>query len=120
MSNDPKHVESPFNPNFENPHQNPNIVSRRNFLGAGTGNLLNGALTGTVVSAEPQNIQTNARSQRNPSASDAGPENDLVKQANPNTFLPPATDHGEVETFWRSFPRHTATRGKADGCARLP
>ena len=25
------------------------------------------------------------------------------RQSNPNTFIPPSTDHGEVPTFWNSF-----------------
>ncbi len=37
------------------------------------------------------------------SSSDPGPENEPLKQANPNTFIPPATDHGEVPTFWNTF-----------------
>ena len=37
------------------------------------------------------------------SITDPGPENELLKQANPFTFVPPATDHGEVRTFWGSF-----------------
>lgn len=37
------------------------------------------------------------------SSSNPGPENRLVEEANPNTFLPPTTDHGEVPTFWNSF-----------------
>lgn len=36
-------------------------------------------------------------------ASDIGPENEPLKQASPNGFLPPSTDHGEVQTFWSSF-----------------
>lgn len=39
----------------------------------------------------------------NGSASNPGPENDLIQRANPNTFLPPPTDHGEVQTFWNTF-----------------
>jgi oxalate decarboxylase len=37
------------------------------------------------------------------SASDIGPENKPLKDANPNVFLPPTTDHGEVQGFWSSF-----------------
>lgn len=37
------------------------------------------------------------------SASNAGPENKLLRDLNPDGYLPPATDHGEVQTFWSSF-----------------
>ena len=40
---------------------------------------------------------------RDNSASDAGPENVPLRDDNPNTFLPPATDHGEPPSFWSSF-----------------
>ncbi len=43
----------------------------------------------------------NARQDR--SASNVGPENELLRQANPNVFVPPATDHGETPSFWNSF-----------------
>ena len=36
-------------------------------------------------------------------AADPGPENKLLRDAQPNTFTPPETDHGEVPTFWSSF-----------------
>jgi len=31
------------------------------------------------------------------------PKISYFKDANPNTFMPPPTDHGEVATFWSSF-----------------
>ena len=37
------------------------------------------------------------------SVTDVGPENTPLREANPNTFTPPTTDHGEVQTFWSSF-----------------
>ena len=36
-------------------------------------------------------------------ATDPGPENKSLRDAQPNTFAPPETDHGEVPTFWSSF-----------------
>jgi oxalate decarboxylase len=43
------------------------------------------------------------RAERNDSASNPGPQNfDLVK-FNPNSDVPPPTDHGVVEPFWYSF-----------------
>jgi oxalate decarboxylase len=50
-----------------------------------------------------QDIHKIEKAQHDKSATDAGPENQLVGDANPNTFLPPPTGHGEVQTFWRSF-----------------
>lgn len=43
------------------------------------------------------------QARHNGSSSNPGPENRLVEEANPNTFLPPPTDHGEAPTFWSSF-----------------
>lgn len=51
---------------------------------------------GDGMAREPERVEGR-------SASDAGPENEKLREANPNTFLPPATDHGEVPTFWNSF-----------------
>ena len=66
--------------------------SRRDFL----------ALTAAVVSqgAAPLAAQD---ARKDASATGPGPENKLVQQANPNTFTPPITDHGEVQTFWSTF-----------------
>ncbi len=54
-------------------------------------------------SAEAQDIPKAAAAQKDKSATNPGPENTLLRDANPNTFLPPPTDHGEVKTFWSSF-----------------
>jgi len=78
-------------------------LSRRNFLGGGSAILLSGALAGLALPTAAQDAQRSAKSQRDQSASDAGPENTLLKEANPNVFTPPTTDHGEVQTFWSSF-----------------
>ena len=43
------------------------------------------------------------RSQKDASASNLGPQNFLVKQQNPSSSLPPATDHGTVPPIWYSF-----------------
>jgi oxalate decarboxylase len=37
------------------------------------------------------------------SASDPGPDNAAISGSNPNVFVPPRTDHGEVQSFWQSF-----------------
>lgn len=82
--------------------QNNDPLSRRSFLGGSSAVLLTGALAGIALPQESQETQS-GKAQRNQSATDPGPENMLLKQASPNSFAPPATDHGEVQTFWSSF-----------------
>ena len=53
--------------------------------------------------AGAQEIQNHAKANLDLSASDPGPENTALRDVSPNTFLPPTTDHGEVQTFWASF-----------------
>lgn len=53
--------------------------------------------------AGAQDIQKVEQAQHDASATDPGPENRDVRAAQPNTFTPPPTDHGEVETFWNTF-----------------
>jgi hypothetical protein len=43
------------------------------------------------------------RAQRDVSASDPGPKNLPLNRQNPNSNLPPATDHGTVPPVWYSF-----------------
>lgn len=50
-----------------------------------------------------QSIADTRKAEQDQSASDPGPENLKVREANPNTFLPPDTDHGETPTFWNTF-----------------
>lgn len=77
--------------------------SRREFLGRSSGIVLAATLTGRGHGQGTQTSQAMKPAERGKNASDFGPENDLLKQANPNTFLPPTTDHGEVPSFWNSF-----------------
>jgi oxalate decarboxylase len=53
--------------------------------------------------AQGQELEKVARAQEDASASDGGPENAALREVNPNAFVPPPTDHGEVRTFWNSF-----------------
>jgi oxalate decarboxylase len=76
-------------------------LDRRNFLSAGSAALLAAGLLGE--GSQAQNVSQAKDAQRDKSATDVGPENQTLKNANPNTFMPPATDHGEVQTFWSSF-----------------
>lgn len=83
--------------------ENQPIIDRRRFLGRSSGILLSAALVARAQAQGAQDIEKIEKAKRDASASDAGPENQPLKDADPNTFLPPATDHGEVETFWNSF-----------------
>jgi oxalate decarboxylase len=76
-------------------------IQRRKFLGTSSAVLFAAGLLHREAGA--QNIQQVAQPQQSASSTDAGPENGALKNANPNTFTPPTTDHGEVQTFWSSF-----------------
>ena len=56
-----------------------------------------------IANAGGQDIEKVTQAQQDKSASDPGPENTAVRDANLNTFVPPPTDHGEVQTFWSTF-----------------
>src|SRR6202166_2125246 len=79
-------------------------VSRRNMLGIGS-TLMTAALTGVAANAQTQaNTQ---KAERDQSASNPGPENRPLLKENPNSNMPPATDHGDVGPIWYSFdPTH--------------
>lgn len=47
--------------------------------------------------------QEAATAERNVSASNPGPKNRALMAINPNSDMPPPTDHGVVEPFWYSF-----------------
>ncbi len=70
---------------------------RRDLLGAGAAALV------AALTANAQDIQKIREAERGSSATNPGPENTAIRDVNPNAFLPPATDHGEVQTFWNSF-----------------
>lgn len=69
--------------------ENQDKANRRTFLAAAPGALAAAAFAG--------------KEQQDRRASDIGPENGLLKDANPNVFQPPVTDHGEAPGFWSSF-----------------
>jgi oxalate decarboxylase len=50
-----------------------------------------------------QHFKNARQADRGQSATDPGPENRLSQQANPNSLIPPLSDHGEVKTFWNLF-----------------
>jgi oxalate decarboxylase len=76
---------------------------RRRFLGKSSALVLSTALAGRMEAQGAQDIQKIEKAQHDKSATDPGPENQALKDSNPNTFMPPSTDHGEVQTFWSSF-----------------
>jgi oxalate decarboxylase len=67
--------------------KNQNRANRRKFLAAAPA-----TLAAVAVAAG-----------QDKSATDIGPENTPLKDANPNVFQPPDTDHGEAPGFWSSF-----------------
>jgi hypothetical protein len=81
--------------------QGMNNPSRRDFLTAAPAALVTAMLASTPAAS--QDLSKAAGAQKDKSATDPGPENTQIRDANPNTFLPPVTEHGEVETFWSSF-----------------
>ncbi len=86
-------------------------MDRRSFIGATSAVLATTAFA--LSQARAQEIEKIAAAEQGKSASDAGPENVAIRDANPNTFLPPATDHGEANTFWSTFS--TAHRRVQEG-----
>ena len=76
-----------------------NPTSRRSFIGASTATLA-AALGGAAVA---QTTQDTAKAEHDHSSSNPGPENTTLRALNPNSDMPPATDHGDVGPVWYSF-----------------
>ena len=74
-------------------------VSRRGFLGMGSAALAAGMLSAEAAAQEQK--QYPAKSDR--SASAPGPGNAQIDDQNPDSFLPPQTDAGGVQTFKYPF-----------------
>ncbi len=76
--------------------------SWRKFLGAITVAIAMAAfaLFLLVMPSNAQNYDTSLKGRSDVSASDPGPENVPLVNANPNAFLRPPTDHGGVQSFW--------------------
>jgi len=75
-------------------------TSRRTFLRASSAALLAGLALDETNAQEPKDA---GKARQDRSTSNIGPENELLRQANPNTFQPPPTDHGETPAIWNSF-----------------
>jgi oxalate decarboxylase len=78
-----------------------NNPGRRDFLTAAPAALVTALLASNPVAS--QDLLKPAAAQKDKSVTDPGPENTQIRDANPNTFLPPVTDHGEAQTFGSSF-----------------
>ena len=59
--------------------------------------------TASQQSGPPKDIEKTRQAEQGASASNAGPENSAIRDVQPNAYLPPPTDHGEVPTFWNTF-----------------
>src|SRR5712692_3599359 len=75
--------------------------SRRTFLGVGSAGLASAALASLAVDAQER--ADTEKADRDHSASNPGPENKPLLDENPNSNLPPPTDHGHIEPTWYSF-----------------
>src|SRR6266436_4474692 len=76
-------------------------VSRRTFLGVGSAGLASAALASLAVNA--QDRADTEKAEQDHSSSNPGPENKPLLDENPNSNLPPPTDHGNIEAVWYSF-----------------
>ena len=79
-----------------------NEFTRRTLLEAAAPAVLaTAALAG--LSARAQTRENTRKAEHDHSASDPGPENKALLDLNPNSNLPPPTDHGDVGPIWYSF-----------------
>jgi oxalate decarboxylase len=79
----------------------PNSIGRRSVLGAAAAALSAGALgSGTALGQDRAEI---AKGERNHSASNPGPVNKVLEGLNPDTYMPPVSDRGDVLPIWYSF-----------------
>ena len=75
--------------------------SRRSFLGAGSAALAAAAFAG--LTAEAQERENTREAERDHSSSDPGQENKPLLAENPDSNMPPPTDHGDIGPIWYSF-----------------
>jgi oxalate decarboxylase len=76
-------------------------LSRRKFLRTGSAALAMTALAGaTALGQERPNTQA---AEHDHSSSDPGQENKPLLDLNPNSNMPPPTDHGDMVPLWYSF-----------------
>jgi len=75
--------------------------SRRSFLGAGSAALAAAAFVG--LTADAQQREDTRKAERDRSSSNPGQENKPLLDENPNSNIPPPTDHGDIGPIWYSF-----------------
>jgi oxalate decarboxylase len=76
-------------------------LSRRKFLSTSSAALAITALAG--ASALGQERSSTAAAEHNHSSNDPGPENKPLLDENPDSNMPPPTDHGSMVPLWYSF-----------------
>src|SRR5467141_5393613 len=76
-------------------------LSRRAFLGVGSAGPASAVLVSLAVNAQER--ADTEKAEQDHSASNPGPENKPLFDENPNSNLPPPTDHGNIEPVWYSF-----------------
>ena len=75
--------------------------SRRTFLGAGSAALATAAFSGLTANAQQR--EDTRKAEGDHSAGNPGQENKALMDENPNSNMPPPTDHGDIGTIWYSF-----------------
>ena len=75
-------------------------LSRRKFLRTGSAALAMTALAGAALGHERPNTQA---AEHDHSSSDPGQENKPLLDENPDSNMPPPTDHGDMVPLWYSF-----------------
>jgi oxalate decarboxylase len=76
-------------------------VTRRNFLGVSSAALAFGAIAG--ITAHAQEREDTRKALVDHSFSNPGQENKTLLAENPNSNIPPPTDHGDIGPIWYSF-----------------
>src|SRR6201987_4614146 len=77
------------------------IPSRRSFLGASSAAFA--AATFAGLTANAQQREDTRKAEDDHSTSDPGQENKPLLDENPNSNMPPPTDHGDIGPIWYSF-----------------
>lgn len=76
-------------------------ISRRSFLGAGSAALATATVAGLRAGAQTR--ENTSKAEKDHSISNPGPQNTPIINENPNTDVPPPTDHGDIGPVWYSF-----------------
>jgi oxalate decarboxylase len=89
---------------MSNPNKEIEMVespSRRSFLEGGSAVLAAAAFVGLTANAQqPEDAR---KAEGDHSSSDPGQENKSLPDENPNSNMPPPTDHGDIGPIWYSF-----------------